>query len=48
MLLDEGSFVEDGLLARRRSPADGVITGVGMVEGRPVAVIAHDFGVKAG
>ena len=47
VLLDEGSFVEDGLLAGSL-PADGVITGVGMVEGRPVAVIAHDFGVKAG
>ena len=29
-------------------PADGVVTGVGTIEGRPVAVIAHDFGVKAG
>ena len=47
VLLDEGSFVEDGLLAGSL-PADGVITGVGMVEGRPVAVIAHDFTVKAG
>jgi acetyl-CoA carboxylase carboxyltransferase component len=47
VLLDEGSFVEDGLLAGTL-PADGVITGVGTVEGRPVAVIAHDFGVKAG
>ena len=34
--------------APRRMPADGVITGVGRVEGRPVAVIAHDFTVKAG
>ena len=25
-----------------------MLTGVGTVEGRPVAVIAHDFGVKAG
>ena len=51
VLLDAGSFVEDGLLAaatRDGLPADGVITGVGRVEGREVAVIAHDFTVKAG
>ena len=51
ILLDAGSFVEDGLLAAARTPgmpADGVVTGVGTVDGRPVAVIAHDFGVKAG
>ncbi|HWG25067.1 acyl-CoA carboxylase subunit beta [Actinospica sp.] len=51
LLLDEGSFVEDGLLGDAAGdglPADGVVTGVGMVEGRPVAVIAHDFSVKAG
>ncbi|MDL5159191.1 acyl-CoA carboxylase subunit beta [Actinomycetospora termitidis] len=47
VLLDADSLVEDGLLAGAL-PADGVITGVGTVEGRPVAVIAHDFGVKAG
>lgn len=52
VLVDEGSFVEDGLLATAAGPgalpADGVVTGVGRVEGRPVAVIAHDFTVKAG
>jgi acetyl-CoA carboxylase carboxyltransferase component len=51
LLLDENSWVEDGLLANARSggfPADGVLTGVGTVEGRQVAVIAHDFSVKAG
>ncbi len=51
VLLDPDSFVEDGLLAANLNsgmPADGVVTGVGTVEGRPVAVIAHDFGVKAG
>lgn len=51
VLFDPGSFVEDGLLATAADealPADGVITGVGRVEGRPVAVIAHDFTVKAG
>ncbi|GLZ51643.1 acyl-CoA carboxylase subunit beta [Actinomycetospora sp. NBRC 106378] len=51
VLLDPGSFVEDGLLADAHAdglPADGVVTGVGRVDGRPVAVIAHDFTVKAG
>ena len=51
LLLDEDSWVEDGLLAAAADdglPADGVLTGVGTVEGRPVAVIAHDFAVKAG
>ncbi|MFT3871869.1 MAG: aldolase/citrate lyase family protein [Nocardioides sp.] len=51
LLLDPGSWVEDGLLADAagsRLPADGVLTGVGTVEGRPVAVVAHDFSVKAG
>ena len=51
VLLDEGSWIEDGLLANSRSeglPADGVLTGVGAIEGRQVAVIAHDFSVKAG
>lgn len=51
LLLDPGSWVEDGLLADAAGdglPADGVLTGVGSVQGRPVAVIAHDFTVKAG
>jgi acetyl-CoA carboxylase carboxyltransferase component len=50
ILFDPGTFVEDGLLAAADSdlPADGVVTGVGRIEGRPVAVIAHDFTVKAG
>jgi len=51
VLFDPGSFVEDGLLASAAGgalPADGVVTGVGRVDGRPVAVIAHDFTVKAG
>jgi acetyl-CoA carboxylase carboxyltransferase component len=51
ILFDPGTFVEDGLLASAGEdglPADGVVTGVGRVEGRPVAVIAHDFTVKAG
>jgi acetyl-CoA carboxylase carboxyltransferase component len=51
LLLDPGTWVEDGLLANARSdglPADGVLTGVGRIDGRQVAVIAHDFTVKAG
>ncbi len=50
-LLDEGSFVEDALLANHQSPglaADGVITGLGKMAGRPVAVMANDSTVKAG
>ena len=51
LLLDEGSFVEDALLANTMAedlPADGVVTGVGRVDGRPVCVVANDPTVKAG
>lgn len=51
LLLDEGSFVEDGLLASAVAgdlPADGVVTGTGTVDGRPVCVMANDPTVKAG
>jgi len=51
LLVDEGSFVEDGLLARNDDnvlAADGVVTGRARVEGRPVMVIANDPTVKAG
>ncbi|MFL5838597.1 MAG: acyl-CoA carboxylase subunit beta [Solirubrobacteraceae bacterium] len=51
-LLDEAEeFVEDGLLANALAgdlPADGVVTGVGTVGGRPVCVVANDATVKAG
>lgn len=50
-LLDEGSFVEDGLLANATAeglPADGVITGVGKLAGRALCVMANDSTVKAG
>jgi acetyl-CoA carboxylase carboxyltransferase component len=50
-LLDPGSFVEDGLLANATAgdlPADGVVTGTGTVDGRPVCVMANDPTVKAG
>jgi acetyl-CoA carboxylase carboxyltransferase component len=51
LLLDEGTLVEDGLLANALDgalPADGVITGRGLVDGRPVCVMANDSTVKAG
>jgi acetyl-CoA carboxylase carboxyltransferase component len=53
LLFDEGSFVEDSLLANATAPtddlpADGVVTGRGLVDGRPVCVMANDPTVKAG
>ncbi|MBV9411645.1 MAG: acyl-CoA carboxylase subunit beta [Acidimicrobiia bacterium] len=51
LLLDEGSWVEDALLANAMAgdlPADGVVTGVGRVDGRAVCVMANDTTVKAG
>jgi acetyl-CoA carboxylase carboxyltransferase component len=57
-LFDAGSFVEIGAhathhgphpsMATRQTPADGVITGFGRIEGRPACVIAYDFTVMAG
>jgi acetyl-CoA carboxylase carboxyltransferase component len=51
LLFDEGSFVEDGQLANALGtglPADGVVTGQGLVDGRPALVVANDPTVKAG
>src|SRR5437879_6784060 len=52
LLLDDAdAFVEEGLLTQALAgdlPADGVVTGVGDVGGRPVAVMANDPTVKAG
>jgi acetyl-CoA carboxylase carboxyltransferase component len=51
LLLDPGSFVEDGLFANVLAdelPADGVVTGLGMIFGRQVTVMANDPTVKAG
>ena len=56
LLCDEGSFVEDQLLANSaygpgmdpNLPADGVVTGVGLVDGRAVCIMANDPTVKAG
>jgi acetyl-CoA carboxylase carboxyltransferase component len=50
-LLDRASFSEEGMLANWEQDglgADGVVTGIGTVEGRPVAVMANDPTVKAG
>lgn len=51
LLIDKDSFVEEGKLANNRDPelpSDGVITGVGRIDGRPVAIMANDSTVKAG
>src|SRR5438094_3140610 len=52
LLLDPGSdFQEDWLFARSAepdTPADGVVTGVGTVGGRPICIMANDYTVKAG
>ena len=59
LLVDEGSFVEDGMFANAMSvtgsageagrlPADGVITGQARVDGRQVCLMANDSTVKAG
>jgi len=50
-LLDPDSFSEEGLLAgweQEGLGAEGVVTGLGTVGGRPVAVMANDPTVKAG
>src|SRR5437588_10052278 len=44
LLLDEGSWVEDALLANAMAgdlPADGVVTGAGRIDGRPACVMAN-------
>jgi acetyl-CoA carboxylase carboxyltransferase component len=51
VLLDAGSLIEDGLFANAVAddlPADGVVTGLGTIAGRQVAVMANDPTVKAG
>jgi acetyl-CoA carboxylase carboxyltransferase component len=54
-LLDEGSFVELGTLVGSvhrgvtpPAPADGLIAGHGLIDGRPVLVAAEDFTVMGG
>ncbi len=51
LLLDPGFEIEDGLFANCLEsdlPADGVVTGVGKVNGRPICFMANDSTVKAG
>jgi propionyl-CoA carboxylase beta chain len=58
LLLDEGTFVEAGAfvthrstdfgMAAKRIPGDGVVTGHGLVDGRPVFVFSQDFTVFGG
>jgi propionyl-CoA carboxylase beta chain len=58
ILLDKGSFVEldrlrvhdcsDFGMADKRIPGDAVVTGHGLVNGRPVAVFSQDFTVFGG
>ena len=58
LLLDEGSFTEFDELARHRATdfgiaatrpyGDGVVTGYGTVDGRPVCVFSQDFTVFGG
>jgi len=58
LLFDEGTFVEFSLLAHHQSqspamqgkftPGDGVVTGIGEIDGRKACVIAYDFTVMAG
>jgi acetyl-CoA carboxylase carboxyltransferase component len=50
-LLDPDSFAEEALLANWQEDglgADGVVTGLGRIDGRPVALMANDPTVKAG
>ncbi|ALA51343.1 acyl-CoA carboxylase subunit beta [Shouchella clausii] len=51
LLLDDGLTTEDGLFANCEAdglPADGVICGMGTIDGKPVCVMANDSTVKAG
>jgi len=56
LLIDPGTWVEYGMLADsmdaayegRYLAADGAVTGIGHIDGRPVAVAAYDFTVLAG
>jgi propionyl-CoA carboxylase beta chain len=58
LLLDEGSFVETDAFALHRAtgfgveqeryPGDGVVTGHGTIDGRPVCVFSQDFTILGG
>ena len=57
-LFDEGSFQEFGLhvqhnchnfgMEKKSLPTDGIVTGIGLVNGRPVAAFSQDFTVSGG
>ncbi|HML46947.1 MAG TPA: carboxyl transferase domain-containing protein, partial [Clostridia bacterium] len=47
-LLDPASFVELDCLVARDGLAEGVVTGYGTVDGRPVYIFSQDYTVKAG
>lgn len=57
-LLDDGSFVElnafmehrvtDFGMAGKKAPGEGVVTGFGKIDGRPVYLFAQDFTVYGG
>ena len=57
-LMDPGTFVEEFMLAEtactdfgmaeRRQPSDGVVTGFGKIDGRPVYVFSQERGIMAG
>ncbi len=56
LLLDEGSFMETGVFVTHREPSladekpvgDGLVTGVGRIDGRQVYLFAQDFTVFGG
>lgn len=51
LLLDENVSIEDAFFANcmdENLSADGVVTGIGKINGQPVCVIANDSTVKAG
>src|SRR5919201_6810702 len=54
LLLDRGTFREIGLFATHLgrldspTPADGVVCGTGLIEGRPACVASYDFTVQGG
>lgn len=57
-LFEPGSFLESGMHAQhdchdfgmedKKLPGDGVVTGVGYIDGRPVAAYSHDFMIGGG
>jgi acetyl-CoA carboxylase carboxyltransferase component len=51
LLFDEGKYEEDGKFANFSAgdlPADGVVTGIGKINGQTVCVMANDSTIKAG